>query len=613
MTSATFLGAQILYFLLGVLCLVEYLRRRDKPRLVVALTFGAFAGFILTQDLLALGIEQPVLVIANRLLLLAHPALMVFLINYIVPVARWLRRVVLWGFILIAALTVLLPPDLINLGGLLILAYFVIFEGYAALATVRGMLQTTGTPRRRLMLAAAGSAALAGVVIYLLFTALLPVLQPTVVWVVPLAINLSALCHYLGFATPRWLRKTWQLNEFQKFLNTVGGQPAAERASRAIEELCRASVKVAGGLAATVALADPDTGQLSMQSLPGWPQLTGPLPAGAGAVGRAWTHQEAEQAATRDDFGMPADRLAGLAQADTMLAVPLSSVERRWGLLLVFRRGQSPFVPDDFSLLKLLTEQTALALDYAALITQLRQRTVQLETSNKELEAFAYSVSHDLRSPLRAVNGFSHALREDFGSQLPPEAHSHLNRIEAAVERMGSLIDDLLQLARVARTEMRMEAIDLSRIAGAVIDDLRAAQPGRQVVVVLQPGLAATGDERLLRLVLDNLIGNAWKFTGQRDSATIEVGAKTESGESVYFVRDNGAGFDMAHAARLFSAFQRMHPAQQFPGTGVGLAIVERIIQRHAGRIWAEAQVDQGAAFYFTLGMAPLRARASAS
>jgi light-regulated signal transduction histidine kinase (bacteriophytochrome) len=280
-------------------------------------------------------------------------------------------------------------------------------------------------------------------------------------------------------------------------------------------------------------------------------------------------------------------------------------------LLLVFRRGQSPFVPDDFSLLKLLTEQTALALDYAAIINQLRQRTVQLETSNNELEAFAYSVSHDLRSPLRAVNGFSSALREDFGSQLPPEAHDYLNRIEAAVSRMSLLIDDLLQLARVARTEMRVEALDLSRMAEAVFDELRATQPARQVVIAVQPGLTATGDERLLRLVFDNLLGNAWKFTGQRESASIEFGEQAEAGEHVYFVRDNGAGFDMAHAARLFDAFQRLHSAKEFPGTGVGLAIVNRIIQRHAGRIWADAQAGSGAVFYFTLGLAPLRADAA--
>ncbi|MEP7356264.1 MAG: hypothetical protein ABI847_03430, partial [Anaerolineales bacterium] len=161
MTSASFLGAQILYFLLGALCLVEYLRYRDRPRLFVALTFGAFAGFILTQDLLAVGVQHPLLTAANRLLLLAHPLLLVYLVNFIVPVARWLLRLALGGFVVLAALVVLLPPALVNLGGLLILAYFIIFEAYAALATVRGVRQTVGVPRRRLMLAAAGSAALA--------------------------------------------------------------------------------------------------------------------------------------------------------------------------------------------------------------------------------------------------------------------------------------------------------------------------------------------------------------------------------------------------------------------------------------------------------------------
>jgi signal transduction histidine kinase len=426
------------------------------------------------------------------------------------------------------------------------------------------------------------------------------------------ALNLSALCHYLGFATPRWLRQVWQLPEFSRFLKTVAAQPAAERADRALDELCRAAAYVTGGLAAAVALAGPDPDTLRLHA-PAAPALSGPLPLPpAGALRQAWDTQRPAQAVGRANFGLPPalDLTGPLAAADVLLIVPLASVERRWGLLLVLRRGQSPFLPDDFSLLLRLTEQTALALDYAALIGQLRAHSVQLEASNKELEAFAYSVSHDLRAPLRAVAGFSSALHEDYGPQLPPEAQGYLDRMQAAVTRMSRLIDDLLDLARVARAELRVEPVDLSALAAAVIDELRQSQPDRQIVVTLQPGLTAPGDSRLLRQVLDNLLGNAWKFTGRRAGAAIEFGAQpAAAGEPlVYFVRDNGAGFDMAHAAQLFTAFQRLHAAHDFPGSGVGLATVERIILRHGGRVWARSAVNEGATFFFTLGLAPAAA-----
>ncbi len=611
MTSASYLGVQVLYILLGFLSLLEYLRWRDRPRLFVALTFISFAGFILTQDLIALDIDTLPVQIINRLLLLAHPALLVFLIHFIVPLGVRVRRLAQWGFFAIAAaaLAVFVLPDLLNLVSLFILAYFVFFEAYAALAIVRGLRHTVGVPRRRLILVAIGTGALALSVIYLLLVGfLLKFLTPTIEWVLLIGINLSAVGHYLGFATPHWLRRTWQLSEFHRFLKTVGGQPAAQRADRALDELCRSATHLASGLAAAIVLADPATDKFRLQTLPDWPQLSGPLPALTGALGRAWAHQRSEQSANRADFGLPAECLAGLAAADTLLAVPLASPERRWGLLLVLRRGQSPFVADDFSLLTLLTEQTALALDYSTLIAQLRQRSAQLEASNKELEAFAYSVSHDLRSPLRAVDGFSQALQEDYGAQLPPAAHDYLNRIQAAVTRMASLIDDLLQLARVARAEMRVEQVDLSRLAEFAFEDLRQGQPARQVMVKLQPGLTTTGDERLLRLVLDNLLGNAWKFTGHVAAATIEFGAQEVEGVSSFFVRDNGAGFDMAHATQLFTTFHRLHSSAEFPGTGVGLAIVERIVQRHSGRVWAYAEVGQGATFSFTLNLPPVRA-----
>jgi PAS domain S-box-containing protein len=233
------------------------------------------------------------------------------------------------------------------------------------------------------------------------------------------------------------------------------------------------------------------------------------------------------------------------------------------------------------------------------------QRTAQLEAANKELEAFSYSVSHDLRAPLRGIDGWSLALLEDYSSQLDGQAKTYLERVRSETQRMGQLIDDLLQLSRLTSTEMMIDRVDLSAMAGTIADQLQKEQPERQVEFVLQPGLNANGDAQLLEIALTNLLDNAFKFTGKTPQARIEFGQTEVEGHRAFFVRDNGAGFDMALAKKLFGAFQRMHKASDFPGTGVGLTTVQRIVHRHGGRIWAQAVVDQGATFYFTLEEIP--------
>jgi signal transduction histidine kinase len=229
------------------------------------------------------------------------------------------------------------------------------------------------------------------------------------------------------------------------------------------------------------------------------------------------------------------------------------------------------------------------------------ERTVELEAANKELESFSYSVSHDLRSPLRSIDGFSQALLEDCSQILDAQGRSHLARIRAATERMGKLIDDFLNLARVTRTEIHLENVDITSLAHSIASDLRASAPQRRVDITIQPGLEARADPSLLHLSLANLFENAWKFTSKRPAARIEFGRAAGNSHSTFFIRDNGAGFDPAHAANLFGTFRRLHAAAEFPGTGIGLATVQRVVQRHGGIIWAESQPNRGATFYFTL------------
>ncbi|HEY5902276.1 MAG TPA: PAS domain S-box protein, partial [Anaerolineales bacterium] len=231
----------------------------------------------------------------------------------------------------------------------------------------------------------------------------------------------------------------------------------------------------------------------------------------------------------------------------------------------------------------------------------LEQRAAQLEAANTELESFSYSVSHDLRAPLRSIDGFSQALLEDHGESLAPEARGYLERVRSAAQRMAELIDDLLNLSRVTRSSLRPRFINLSAMAKEIADSLCEQEPGRQVDLDIMPDLMVTADPHLMRLVLENLLSNAWKFTSKCGQARIEFGQQNKTQERTFFVRDNGVGFDMAYVDKLFGVFQRLHSVSEYPGTGVGLATVQRIIKIHGGSIWAESAEGEGATFYFTL------------
>ncbi len=269
--------------------------------------------------------------------------------------------------------------------------------------------------------------------------------------------------------------------------------------------------------------------------------------------------------------------------------ISLSPMKTREGLLVT-------------SVIRDITERKKIEDHIRTLNEDLGRRNTELTAVNRELEAFSYSVSHDLRAPLRAIDGFSQALLEDHTDRLDEEGHEHLHRVRAAAQRMAQLIDDLLDLSRVTRREMRRERVDLSALARETVEQLRKSDPERAVKAAIVDGAVTEGDSHLLRVVLENLLGNAWKFTAKRPGARIEFGMTTmPDGERVFYVRDNGVGFDMAYAGKLFGAFQRLHGMKEFPGTGIGLATVQRVVHRHGGRVWADAALDRGATFFFTL------------
>lgn len=232
---------------------------------------------------------------------------------------------------------------------------------------------------------------------------------------------------------------------------------------------------------------------------------------------------------------------------------------------------------------------------------RVEERTRQLVAANRELEAFSYSVSHDLRGPLEIINGFGHMLQVEHGGTLDPSARDYVQQINLATQRMAELIDDLLNLSRVSTSDMHREKVDLGVMAKSIVDQLCRREPGRNVELLIRDCPAVEGDSRLLRIALENLVRNAWKYTSHRELARIEFGCERRVGRPSFFVRDNGAGFDPALADRLFKPFQRLHSLSEFPGTGIGLATVQRIVARHGGEVWAEGAIDRGATFYFTI------------
>lgn len=242
-----------------------------------------------------------------------------------------------------------------------------------------------------------------------------------------------------------------------------------------------------------------------------------------------------------------------------------------------------------------------LRIENAELQRRVRERSAELEAANKELESFSYSVSHDLRGPLRAINGFSKILREDFAGAMPVEARNLLNSIIAESNRMGQLVEDLLQFSRLGRQPLSKHTVNVVALVQEAGDELYRQEGGRRIELRVAELPDCVGDRSLLKQVFTNLLSNAFKFTRQRENAIVEVGCQRQGGKNIYFVRDNGTGFDMKYAGRLFGVFQRLHAAEEFEGTGIGLSIVQRIIQRHDGQIWAQAEVDKGATFYFAL------------
>ncbi len=594
---------QIAFVGLGILSLLDYFRLRGKARRDIALMFASLAvalGLGFVNQLL--DEPNPVLGLIAICALIAQPYLLLRLVRYFRPLSPWAQpaaavaMVASWIALLFAesALSTVLTE--------LMIACFVIVDGYAMFAFIQGALVGSGVVQRRLRAVAVGAGLLALALLAVGVGAVIPRLVDIMTVVLQVTAIGSAVALYLGLATPKWLRRTWQLRELYRYLRLITQENSLETEAEVCEVLSSAALEVSGANKASVLLWHEDSGQWSRygthegESV----EFSSELETYRRKQMPAIVTAQVLSPKLRSDLGAEAGELTYI--------IPLARGQREWGILLVFHRDGSLFPEDDLQMISLLAEQSTILLENLELIEHLRQYAASLEKGtahlkavNRELEAFSYSVSHDLRAPLRAVDGFSQALLEDYDDKLDDEGRDFLHRIRSESQRMGQLIDDLISLSRFTRTELTIEHIDLSQMVRDIAANLTQREPERSVLFSIQDGVVACGDERLIRVALENLIGNAWKFTTKKSDARIEFGYTDETSGAEYFVRDNGAGFEMAYVDKLFGAFQRLHAMTEFAGTGIGLATVQRIIHRHGGSIRAEGSVNEGAVFHFKL------------
>jgi signal transduction histidine kinase len=479
--------------------------------------------------------------------------------------------------------------------------YFVWLLGYVAFAFYHGAKKAGGVTHGRMLHAGWGALLLAIAFVLAVLIGTFQATRDVAAALVPLAALGAALNYYFAFAPPSWLRRTWQSAELYGLLAEASSWESAPTEDELLNRLCKFVMSAVGATGAAAALWDEGQNQLIVR-VSRWGYLEPGRPVPAGRLLEASQHDTAALV-TNFEWVLPG------GASGSVYVIPIPSKVASRGLLTVVLPRGALFVADDLALLRICCRETAVQLDNAdmrarqqKLIDELAQRSDQLAAANKELEAFSYSVSHDLRAPLRHISGFTELLENSKGTELDPARKRYLRLISDSAVRMGELIDSLLVFSRMGRAEMLNTHVDLNTIVRTAQRDMMQADPDRTVNWVCHLLPEVLGDPNMLQLVFTNLLSNAYKYSRNRPDAAIEIGTTNSNpGETVVFVRDNGVGFDMAYANRLFGVFQRLHRAEEFEGTGIGLATVQRIVARHGGRVWAESQPDKGATFYVAL------------
>ena len=589
--------------LLAILMVVQWARWRDRVSLDIFLVFGSLAILLILERALRLTrFEAEWIRPLGISVLLAHPYLLMRVVSHFRPMSRGVRRVATAGLIvsLLVTWAAIWPFRSLALAVCAFL-YFVWLLAYAAWAFRQGSRAAGGVTHFRMQHAALGAILLAGVFVFAVLVAILPALGALSGAVIPLAALGAALNYYFAFAPPAWIRRLWQSSELYNFLSDrslAGGSPSR---NDVLSRLCTFAVSAVGATGGAAALFD-EASQALVVAVSRWGYLEPGRPVPEGRLLDAWKSNTATLV-KEHDWVLPG------GAAGSVYVVPIPCEVGPRGLLFVILPRAALFVSDDLALLRACCSETAVQLDNVTmrerqqtLITELGERSSQLTAANKELEAFSYSVSHDLRAPLRHIGGFTDLLQKSPGPELGENRQRYLRLISESAIRMGELIDSLLVFSRMGRAEMLHTKVDLNTIVRQAQRDVTQGDPERPVEWVIAELPVVSGDPAMLQLVFTNLLSNAFKYSRRREKAIIEVGSTNgSSAESVVYVKDNGVGFDMTYANRLFGVFQRLHRAEEFEGTGIGLANVQRIVSRHGGRVWAESELDKGATFFVAL------------
>jgi signal transduction histidine kinase len=581
--------------------LVQWARWRDRVSFDIFLVFGSLALLLILERALRLAnIEALWIRPLGASVLLAHPYLLLRVVSHFRPLSVTFQRLAAAGFVISIAVT--------WIGGVrwpaltaFVYLFFVCLLVYVAWAFRVGAKAAGGVTHWRMLHAGWGALLLAAVFVLAALIALLPATRSAASALMPLSALGAALNYYFAFAPPPWLRRVWQSAALYEFLAERALAVGSLSQLDLLNRLCTFVVSAVGATGASAALWDERQQQLIVQ-VSRWGYLEPGRPVPDGRLVEAW---RTERAVLISDFEWV---LRGGAPG-SVYVVPIPSNVGPRGLLFVVLPKGALFVADDLALLRICCGETAVQLDNAvlgkrqeSLIGELGERSDQLAAVNRELEAFSYSVSHDLRAPLRHISGFTELLLKSAGPDLGADRKRYLGLISASAVKMGELIDSLLVFSRMGRAEMLHTRVDLNAIVRTASGDVIQSDPARTVNWIIHPLPEVAGDPSMLQLVFTNLLSNAFKYSRTRSDATIEIGCQRGApGEIVVFVRDNGVGFDMAYAGRLFGVFQRLHRAEEFEGTGIGLANVQRIVARHGGRVWAESEPGKGATFYVAL------------
>lgn len=632
------LATDVLFVVIGWKAVVHYLQCRDREHLY----FAVLCAMLLVSTVFS----ELALVTSRRssiegtlfgISLASLPVIILMLAGRVRPLPRAVLPIGLAAFVFIIGVLVLTDwrdPNTLWLY-VIVAVLYVLLQATGAYAFWREARASVGMNRNRYTYIFIGCILLSISVLILLTFAFLPSVTPSLYTVYVVTSALTASAFVVGFEPPYMIRQGWQATQIttyqSKIINTLINKPA----DRILRYLAKASMRAVGGQGAIIVSYDTAQQRLSLTSLR--EQLEFVIPySELDNFGRL-IQDFNPQPSYMHRHDLSDERLIAILmdgyQANAIFAVPVIDMPNAVTVLLITMQSGSLFVNEDLAVLNRYASQARAILENNSLIAEtqtlveelrdetgdledlvlereralrasedeLRRRLVQLSALYRELEAFSNSVSHDLRAPLRAISGFANALIEDYGSILPADAATYVERIRVNSAKLDELMNAMLKLSKLSRSEITYATVDLTEEAVRVSHELRAQNPGREVSFSVDPGMTVTADPALMKVLLTNLLDNAWKFTRHTLEPKISLSVATLDGERVFRVSDNGTGFDMTYSDKLFKPFQRLHTEAEFEGNGIGLAIVQRIVNRHGGRVWAEAEPDSGARFFFTL------------